>query len=85
MAVFPFGKYPNAPHRVKANVTNAIIEKDLPLLDSNLTFINLTSKQTLPNGEYNSKLVRRDFVHLSDEGYDVWAGEILPIIKKYVK
>jgi lysophospholipase L1-like esterase len=85
MAVFPFGKYPNAPHRVKANVTNAILEKDLPGLDSNLTFINLTPKQLLPNGEYNSKLVRRDFVHLSDEGYDVWAGEILPIIKKYVK
>jgi lysophospholipase L1-like esterase len=85
MGVFPFGQYPTAPHRIKAGITNKILKKDLTKLDGNLTFLDITSKQVLPNGEYNPELCTKDFVHLSDKGYDLWAGEILPIIKKYVK
>jgi lysophospholipase L1-like esterase len=85
MGVFPFGRYPNAPHRVKAGTANRILEKELPLLDSNLTFMDITSKQISKNGEYDPKLTRGDFVHPSDEGYDIWANEILPVVKKYAK
>jgi lysophospholipase L1-like esterase len=85
MGVFPFGQYPTAPHRIKAGITNKILKKDLTKLDGNMTFLDITSKQVLPNGEYNPELCTKDFVHLSDKGYDLWAGEILPIIKKYVK
>ena len=76
MGVFPFGEKPDAPHRVRALATNAMLAREVPKLGY-ATFLDLTSQQVGADGLYPKELAR-DHVHPTDKGYDLWAAALSP-------
>ena len=78
MGVFPFGEKPEAPHRVKAVATNAILEREVPRLGY-AAFLDITSQQLDANGIYSAEMAR-DRVHPTDKGYDVWSAALTPYL-----
>ena len=76
MGVFPFGERPDAPHRVKARATNAILSRAVPRLGY-ADFVDLTSRQVRADGIYPRELAR-DFVHPTDAGYAIWLEALKP-------
>lgn len=63
---------------------NRIVNKSLPELadNKNVFFINLYDKFLNADGSQNMKLYYHDGVHLSDQGYFVWANAMETFISK---
>jgi len=78
LGIFPRGEKPN-PGREKNDKVNGMVAKlddakEVKYLDIGAKF--LAEDKTI------SKEVMPDFLHLSEKGYQIWAGAILPTVKE---
>ncbi len=48
----------------------------------NASFIDITSKMLDANGEMRPELFQNDMLHMKPAGYEIWAKEITPYLKK---
>ena len=79
--IFPMGVSPQNPGRVNSNATNTLLAK----FDNgrNIHFIDLGPQFVHPDGTLKEELFR-DKVHLSQEGYRIWAASLVPAIKPHL-
>ena len=83
LAVFPRGEKPSPnPGREKLAKVNEIIAK---LHDGqNIHFLDIGAKLLQPDGSI-SKEIMPDFLHLSAQGYQIWADAISPKLAELMK
>jgi beta-glucosidase len=75
LGVFPRGEKIDDPLRVKNHAVNDLIKT---LADGKMVhYLNINEKLLGPDGTQDRKLMY-DFVHLSPEGYQIWADAIEP-------
>ncbi|MEW6303490.1 MAG: platelet-activating factor acetylhydrolase IB subunit [Verrucomicrobiota bacterium] len=81
LAVFPRGEKPN-PTREKLKQVNSIIAK---LHDGkNVHYLDIGDKFLQPDGTL-TKDIMPDFLHLSAQGYQIWADAIAPKLAELMK
>lgn len=80
LAIFPRGTGPNDPNRIKNEEANKIIAK----LDDgqHVFFMNINDKFLDSEGHLIG--FRRDNLHPTPEGYEIWASAVAPTLKKWV-
>lgn len=73
---------PQNPGRLNNNAANALLAK----FDNgkNIQFIDLGPQYVHADGMQKAELFR-DTVHLSQEGYRVWAASLVPAIKAHLR
>ena len=74
MAVFPRSREADHPHREKIRLLNMAIQSlgEQP----GITFLDIGEKFLLPDGTIDPELMP-DYLHLSENGYAIWADAIL--------
>jgi lysophospholipase L1-like esterase len=79
--IFPVGVAPQNPGRLNNAATNALLAK----FDNgkSIHFIDLGPQFLQPDGTEKAELFR-DTVHLSQQGYRLWAASLVPAIKSYL-
>ncbi len=79
--IFPMGQNPQNPGRLNSAAANALLAK----FDNNknIHFIDLGPQFVHEDGNLKDELFR-DKVHLSQDGYRVWAASLVPEIKRYL-
>jgi lysophospholipase L1-like esterase len=82
LGIFPRGEKPN-PGREKNDKVNAIVAK---LDDGGKTvkYLDIGAKFLGADGVI-SKDIMPDFLHLSEQGYQIWADAVLPSIQELMK
>ena len=79
LAIFPRGEKPNAG-REKNDKVNAMVAK---LDDGGKTVKYLDIGAKLMNEDKTiSKEIMPDFLHLTEKGYGLWAGAVMPAVKE---
>jgi lysophospholipase L1-like esterase len=81
MAIFPRGRTPNDPSRMKVEAVNRLIST----LDDGqrVSFVDIGSSLIERDGTISATMMP-DFVHPATQGYVTWAGAIKPLVKKYL-
>jgi lysophospholipase L1-like esterase len=79
--IFPMGLNPQNPGRVNNAATNALLARFDN--DRNIHFIDLGPQFVHDDGTLKVELFR-DNVHLSQEGYRIWAASLVPAIKAHL-
>jgi lysophospholipase L1-like esterase len=82
MAVFPCWKSPKHPTRNKVKATNNLIK---PLADNKKVFYLDIGKVFLEKDGSISKKILRDYLHLSEKGYQRWAKAMQPTLIKLLQ
>lgn len=79
--IFPVGAVPQNPGRLNNSATNRLLSQ----FDDGqkIHFIDLDSQFLREDGTMKEEFFR-DKVHLSQEGYRIWAASLVPNIKKYL-
>ena len=82
MGLFPRGETPDHKHRIQVAEVNAMIAK----LDDgkHVFYTDIGDKMILPDGQID-KAYLPDLLHLSSEGYKLWADAIQPKIDEFMK
>lgn len=82
MGIFPRHWSPEDP--IRARVTS--VNKRLAKLDngSNIHFLDIGDKLVEPSGEISADIMS-DALHLSEQGYKIWADNLNPLIKKLLQ
>ena len=81
LGVFPCHEQATAPIRAKIRMTNERIKK---LADSqNVYFVDIGDVFLKKDGSI-TKDVMRDLLHLSPEGYEMWADAMEPYLKAFL-
>ncbi len=79
LGVFPCWKSPKHPIRAKVKTTNTLIK---PLDDGKKVFyLDIGSVFLEKDGSIDKKILR-DYLHLSEKGYERWAEAMDPTLKK---
>lgn len=79
-AIFPRGEKPNDPARAKIKAVNQIISQ---LGDGKkVIYIDFGDKFLLPDGTLSHDIMP-DFLHPSEQGYQIWADAIQPVIDNF--
>ena len=77
MPLFPRGFAPDSEIRRRVNEVNALLK---PLADgANVLWFDITAKLMEKDGRLDGKLFP-DALHPSDDGYNIWAHELLPYL-----
>lgn len=79
LGVFPVGENPSNPMREKVKRTNALISK---LGDDKRIFYRDIGDAFLEEDGTASKEIIRDGVHLSPKGYEIFAQQLVPLMKE---
>jgi lysophospholipase L1-like esterase len=79
MAIFPRGRTPNDPARLKVATINKQIAA---LADTNISFVDIGPKLLEADGTISSEMMP-DFVHPTARGYAIWADAIGALVDKY--
>lgn len=82
MGIFPRGEKPNTPVRAKIAEINATIAK---LADGDrVLFLDIGDQLIQPDGTISREMMP-DFLHLSEDGYLIWAKAMQPLLEKFLK
>lgn len=76
--IFPRGKAANGGLRKEVNATNRLLEKVAS--DQGASYVDIGPQFLMPDGTLNDRCYR-DGVHLSRDGYEVWAKSLLKELK----
>ena len=79
MAIFPRGKDADDPVRRRNEVVNRELGK---LCDDHSTLWADINQRFLTADGRLSRHIMPDYLHPSDEGYDIWASAILPLLRE---
>jgi lysophospholipase L1-like esterase len=81
MAIFPRGRTPNDPSRMKVEAVNRLIST----LDDGqrVSFVDIGSSLIERDGTISATMMP-DLLHPAAQGYVIWAGAIKPLVKKYL-
>ena len=79
MAIFPRGKDADDPVRRRNEVVNRELAK---LCDDHSTLWADVNQRFLTADGRLSRRIMPDYLHPSDEGYDIWASAILPLLRE---
>jgi len=79
MAIFPRGETPQDGGRIKVDATNNIIKS---LASDRVSFVDIGPKLLQPDGTL-LKSMAPDFLHPTEQGYEIWYAAIQPIIDQY--
>jgi lysophospholipase L1-like esterase len=81
LAIFPRGAGPNDPNRLKCEEANRIIAR----LDDrkHVFFLNINSRFLNEQGGLIG--FRGDNLHPVEEGYEIWASSVAPLLKSWVR
>jgi len=77
--VLPAGKEKNSKIRKKCEKIHQILSK---MKRKRIKYVNPTAWFVESNGMIKDGLYRNDYIHLTSEGYNVWASEIEQLIKE---
>lgn len=82
MGIFPRGELPSLLFRDRIRLVNM----GLAALDDgrSVRFLDLGPRLTQPNGAI-SKEIMPDFLHLSDQGYQIWIDAMKPLVNEMLK
>ncbi len=81
LGIFPRGEKADDPLRKINDEINAIISKiEMPKVH----YMDISKSFTNKDGSL-SKDIMPDYLHLSEKGYQIWADQIMPAVKKYAK
>jgi lysophospholipase L1-like esterase len=80
LGVFPRSEKATDPVRAKLIDVNKTIAA---LESSRVTFLDFGAKFLNANGDIPDEMMR-DKLHLSPQGYQIWADSIQPIVDKYL-
>ena len=80
-AVFPRDAKANTPRRKNVAAINKIICKLAD--DKNVFFCDINEKFLDKSGNLPKDMMP-DFLHPNDNGYEVWAKEMMPYVEKFV-
>ena len=83
MAVFPRG-LKNTPVHAKVQNLNRILE---PVVrkEPGCEWIDLSASFTMDDGELRTELFRDGSTHPNEEGYQIWADALEPVLKKWAR
>lgn len=82
LAIFPRGKEPNDPLRLKNEETNKLLE---PMADKRrVFFLNINKKFLDAEGRLSNEIAP-DFLHLSRKGYEIWADAIAEGVRRLME
>lgn len=79
MAIFPREESPEAPLRLKVQETNQLLAASAK--EWNVDLLDIGSRLVEKDGSISQR-VMGDFVHLTAEGYRIWADAVLSLMKK---
>lgn len=80
METFPYGKDPKAPLRK----TGEKLDKEIRNLKlPRTTILGINDKFLNPDKTFKEGIFR-DEVHLTEKGYQIWADQLLPVVKKHL-
>lgn len=82
LAIFPRGADANDAFRKQNDATNAIIKTFAD--EQTVFFMDVAPKLMQPDGSL-SKEIMPDLLHLSPQGYEIWAEAIEPKVKELLK
>lgn len=77
---FPYGPDPKAPFR---KLGNEIAKKTTQLKLPRTTILNINKHFLNPDGTFKPGIFK-DNVHLTEQGYRVWAKQLMPVLNKYL-
>lgn len=83
LGVFPRGAAPDHPLRASIREINASIKRVVES-DRHVRFLDLESKFLSPDGSI-SNAIMPDFLHLSREGYRIWAEAVAATIQELLR
>lgn len=78
LGLLPAGKSPDSDMRKSCNAIHDYLGK---IHWQGVTYINPTAWFIRTNGELNTELYSSDFLHLNENGYDVWCNALSQYIK----
>lgn len=82
LAIFPRGKGPDDPLRLKNEETNKLLE---PMADGRrVFFLNINRKFLDAEGRLSNEIAP-DFLHLSKKGYQIWADAIADEVRRLME
>lgn len=77
--IFPYKQFADSPERAWVNEVNHNISA--LAADPRIHFLDIGASFLQPDGQI-SKEIMPDFLHLSEQGYQIWASELSPLLAR---
>lgn len=77
--IFPYRESADSPERTWVRAVNS--EISALAAAPNIHFIDIGPQLVKPNGQIAEEIMP-DFLHLSEQGYQIWADELMPLVAR---